>query len=248
MAQRRHHYERAFEEFLRTRRIPYVAVDEARKALLPEGAPLRVQFPPSDGAAPRPDQPSPSRALKSFDFVIYASPRNLLLDVKGRKVAPRARRASLGGLSGRLENWVTRDDIDSLACWERLFGPEFQAGFLFIYWCDAQPPDCLFQEIIEYRGWWYALRAVTLADYVRHMKVRSPRWGTVDLSTDAFERISQPFTSGFIAPDAPAADHPAPRNVGEPPDSADPGPSSARRGDDWTPAGTLHHVADPPGL
>lgn len=35
MAQRRHHYEQAFEAFLREERIPYVAVNEARKALLP---------------------------------------------------------------------------------------------------------------------------------------------------------------------------------------------------------------------
>ena len=35
MAHRRDHYDRAFEGFLRARRIPYVAVDEARKTLLP---------------------------------------------------------------------------------------------------------------------------------------------------------------------------------------------------------------------
>src|SRR5688572_22372104 len=35
MAQRRFHYEQAFEHFLRANRVPYVAVDEAKKALMP---------------------------------------------------------------------------------------------------------------------------------------------------------------------------------------------------------------------
>ncbi len=67
MAQRRHHYERAFEAYLRERRIPYVAVNEARKALLPHGARLRL-----DGAGDAgPD-------LKSFDFVVYGENTNML--------------------------------------------------------------------------------------------------------------------------------------------------------------------------
>lgn len=61
MADRNIHYEAAFEAWLRDRAIPYVAVDEAKKALFA------------------------SSALKSFDFVVYskAGP-NLLVDVKGR--------------------------------------------------------------------------------------------------------------------------------------------------------------------
>ena len=40
MAQRRFHYEQAFEYYLRANRVPYVAVDEAKKSLLPEGETL----------------------------------------------------------------------------------------------------------------------------------------------------------------------------------------------------------------
>lgn len=189
MAQRRHHYERAFEEFLRSRRIPYVAVDEARKALLPEGlsSPLRITHTDDDGEHPA--------ALKSFDFVIYgageSSGNNLLIDIKGRRCSSARRNTTTG--HGRLESWVTQDDVDSLSDWERLFGAGFQAAFVFVYWCDAQPPDALFQEVVEFRGVWYALRAVTLTNYRTAMKVRSARWRTVDLPTAAFERLSQPF-------------------------------------------------------
>lgn len=198
MAQRRHHYERAFEEYLRSRRIPYVSVDEAKKALLPDNASFRIEHPAGpDGSAAR-----PSTSLKSFDFVIYGQGGNLLIDIKGRRVASRGRAGALHDVDNasrpaprsRLESWVTLDDIESLRHWQTLFGPEFQPAFVFVYWCDQQPPDALFQEIFEYRGRWYALRAVTLEAYVRVMKPRSVRWRTVDVPAARFEEVSQPFT------------------------------------------------------
>src|SRR6478752_6364042 len=101
MAQRRHHYEHAFEGYLRARRIPYVAVDEARKALLPEAHQLKLIAPGGEAG-----QPSRALALKSFDFVIYGQGSNVLVEIKGRRVARRAGR--LGGSAvGRLESWVT---------------------------------------------------------------------------------------------------------------------------------------------
>ena len=208
MAQRRHHYERAFEGFLRARRIPYVAVDEARKALVPNGAPSAG----ADGGA--------GPALKSFDFVIYGNPpgstgtpglahsgpdgANLLIDIKGRRVGRRKAAATPPTSDdalrvGRLESWVTMEDVRSLTEWEKLFGEGFQAAFVFVYACDAQPPDALFQEVFEHAGAWYALRVVTLGQYAKHMKVRSPRWGTVDIARRAFEHISQPLTAGLRA-------------------------------------------------
>jgi hypothetical protein len=180
MAQRRHHYEHAFEEYLRTRRIPYVAVDEARKALLPHAGLPGIDQGPS---------------LKSFDFVIYGQGANLLVEVKGRRVAHRTKTA------GRLESWVTAEDVESLGRWEGLFGPEFDALFLFVYWCNQQPPDALFQEVFEHRGRWYALRSVRVREYAAAMKVRSPRWGTVDIPGAVFERISTAFAAPAVVGD-----------------------------------------------
>src|SRR5262245_13091362 len=60
------HYEAAFEDYLRQKGLPYIAVDEAKKALF-AGA-----------------------KLKSFDFVVYRPQgENLLVDVKGRKLSPK---------------------------------------------------------------------------------------------------------------------------------------------------------------
>ncbi len=163
---RRHHYEQAFEEYLRSRRLPYVAVDEARKALLPGPA-------------------SADSAIKSFDFVIYGQGENLLAEVKGRRVGP-------GGRT-RLESWVTQDDVDALQKWEELFGPGFAAAFVFIFWCEVQPAAALFEELIEHRGRWYAVRVVPVSEYAAAMRPRSPKWRTVHLSTTDFDRLSRPL-------------------------------------------------------
>jgi hypothetical protein len=180
MTQRQHHYEQAFEDYLRARRIPYVAVDEAKKALLPD-----------PNASFRSMTPGP--ALKSFDFVVYGQGQNLLIEIKGRKVTRRLSSTARTNIPGRFENWVTLDDITSLQRWEQLFGPEFHAAFVFVYWCDDQPPDALFQEMFECRGRWYTLRSAKVRDYTGVMKIRSPRWRTVDVPPALFERISAPF-------------------------------------------------------
>jgi hypothetical protein len=200
--QRRHHYEQAFEEYLRARRIPYVAVDEARKALLPRGPVATVRTPEDIGTA---------ASLKSFDFMIYGQGTNLLVEVKGRQVKHRARptperapklfAAPVRLTTGRLESWVTLEDVQSLQRWEGLFGPEFQAAFIFVYWCESQPPDALFQEVFEHRDRWYALRAVKVRDYARVMKVRSPKWRTVNVPTALFEQVSSPFAPDWAQGD-----------------------------------------------
>jgi hypothetical protein len=97
-----------------------------------------------------------------------------------------------------MECWVTQDDIDSLAIWERLFGDGFRSAFVFIYWCERQPPDGLFQELVTFEERWYALRVITLADYSSAMRVRSPRWRTVDLPQRAFAELSQPLSPTWL--------------------------------------------------
>jgi hypothetical protein len=172
MAQRRFHYEQAFEHYLRANRVPYVAVDEAKKSLLPKGA--------------------PARSLKSFDFVVYGPERNLLVDVKGRMFGSRAAPSSLS--DRRFENWVTREDVDGLSEWQRLFGSGFEAVFVFVYCLRQQPPDALFEEVFAHGDRWYVLREVALAAYREQMVQRSMKWGTVHVPRDAFSRISRAFS------------------------------------------------------
>lgn len=107
MADRSVHYEAAFEAFLRHRKIPYVAVDEAKKALFANAR------------------------LKSFDFVVYSkNGPNLLIDVKGRMAKNRK------GRSG-FDSWTTQRDVTDLMQWEQVFGDGFKAVITFMYWIDA---------------------------------------------------------------------------------------------------------------
>ena len=79
-------YEAAFEDYLQTQQIPYVAVDEAKRAAFRDAK------------------------LKSFDFIVYsARSTNWLVDIKGRRWA--ARKA---GRRPAWENWVTQADVDGL--------------------------------------------------------------------------------------------------------------------------------------
>ncbi|MCA9277619.1 MAG: HYExAFE family protein [Phycisphaeraceae bacterium] len=206
MGQRRHHYEQAFEHFLRERQIPFVSVNEARRALFGaqyESTPM-TRTPGYDHDKATSDHPA--RPLKSFDHVLYGEGLNLIVDVKGRKIASRKPRTKQSSdtrrkpqndsdrpTRGRLESWVTQDDVDSLSTWQSLFGDGFSAAFVFVYWCDEQPPSALFEEIFSYQGKWYAVRAVELGTYRSQMKVRSPRWRTVHVPTAAFEKISGPL-------------------------------------------------------
>lgn len=181
MAQRRHHYEHAFERFLRDQRVPYISVDEAKKSLLPD----RTRMTTREGEG----EP---RKLKNFDFVIYGDGGNLLVEVKGRRL-PKIRLQDGTPAKPRMESWVTKDDIDALQRWRALFGPEFEPMFVFMYWCDDVPPDGLFVETVVNRGRWYTMRCIDLDSYVSAMKVRSPKWGTMNLSAADFERLSRPF-------------------------------------------------------
>ena len=106
MADRSVHYEAAFEAFLRDKGIPYVAVDEAKKALFANAR------------------------LKSFDFVVYSkSGPNLLIDVKGRSCRNRTDRVGF-------ETWATEQDVNDLMQWEQVFGEGFKAVLMFVYWIE----------------------------------------------------------------------------------------------------------------
>ena len=171
MADRKIHYEAAFEQFLRLRRLPYVAVDEAKRALFADSK------------------------LKSFDFVVYSpSGNNLLVDVKGRSL----RNRSAAGTRRGFETWATETDVHDLAQWEQVFGQGFRAILAFVYWID--PPALLETaesnpEVIEYRDQWYCLLGVDLKEYRAHMRQRSPKWHTVSLPAEAFRQLARPIPS-----------------------------------------------------
>jgi hypothetical protein len=174
---RSNHYEAAFEAYLQWHGLCYVAVDETRRAPL--------------GGTP----------VKSLDFIVHGGgDARLLVDVKGRRfpAGPPAKPRRVW------ECWSTREDVEGLERWARLFGPGYQGLLVFTYHLAPAvgvPDDT--EDLWTWRGRRYLLRAVAADDYRRHMRVRSPKWDTVDLPRAEFRSLVRPLHH-FTRPTAAA--------------------------------------------
>jgi len=166
MALRNVHYEAAFEDYLRARGWPYVAVDQAKKAIF--------------GAA----------SIKSFDFLVYSqSGPNLLVDVKGRKFPDSGK----GGKSPSRawENWITAQDAEGLAEWHKVFGNDFTPVLVFAYWLQGPPQRAPFGDVHLFKKRHYAFVAVPLKEYLAGTKRRSSKWQTLAMSSRDFARLAR---------------------------------------------------------
>ncbi len=158
------HYERAFERWLIESGIEYVPAGEQHKPVYENSS------------------------MKSFDFLLCPSGgKKIIAEVKGR----RFRGTTLEGLKG-FECWVTTEDVDGLAAWQKTLGPEYEAAFIFAYRIQNIDVDFDGRGVFEYDGGCYFFTAVLLGDYIRFMKQRSPRWKTVNLSADKFRLCARP--------------------------------------------------------
>lgn len=167
MAKRDNRYEAAFEEFLRQRRVPYVAVDELRRSLWTSA-------------------PGAPTSLKNLDFIVPAGRDTWLVDVKGRRF-PSGRQRRFW------RNWSTRDDLCSLSRWEALFGPRFAGLLVFAYEVSGDRAPVAEEQLYEYRGQAYGFLAVRLTHYAAHARVLSPRWDTVSIPVGEFRRLARPL-------------------------------------------------------
>jgi hypothetical protein len=159
---RDNHYEAAFEEYLRARQVPYVAVDEARRTLAADAS------------------------LKSLDFIVSSSSGNSwLVDVKGRRFPS-------GEQKQYWKNWSTRDDLTSLSRWEKLFGERFAALFVFAYNIHGDRAPLAREQLFEYQGALYGFVAIRLEYYATYARQISPRWDTVAMPVEQFRRFAQP--------------------------------------------------------
>lgn len=159
------HYEAAFEDCLRRRQVPYVAVDEAKRAAFRDAS------------------------LKSFDFIVYSGRgANWLVDIKGRRWTNRR-------TNGRAswENWATQADLDGLLQWEEVFGAGFGGLLMFAYLIDAGTAEPPREVVHAFRGQRYVFAGVKLGDYRLHARVRSPKWGTVNLPARVFAEHVRPL-------------------------------------------------------
>jgi hypothetical protein len=160
MANRDNHYEAAFEAWLRERRVPYVAVNEARRSRFPGGS------------------------IKSLDFIVSpTSGLSWLVDVKGRQFPA-------SGGKQYWKNWSTHDDLVSLARWERWFGERFGGLLVFAYNVIGNRSPLPAERLFEFRGGLYAFLGVRACDYAMHAKRISARWNTLAVSATQFRHLA----------------------------------------------------------
>ena len=181
MANRDNHYEAAFEEYLRSKGVPYVAVDEAKRSLLSDGASIKsLDFIVSGGV-------DVSASPGSGENARPAGPVSWLIDVKGRRFPS-------GDVQKQYwKNWSTRDDLLSLTQWEELFGPSFRGLFVFAYDVLGDRAPLPTEELFRFRGSLYGFIAVPVADYAAHAHPISPRWDTWAMPAAEFRRFARPL-------------------------------------------------------
>src|SRR5262249_52204240 len=125
------------------------------------------------------------------DFIVSPpSALSWLVDVKGRRFPS-------GEQKQYWKNWSTRDDLLSLAHWERLFGGQFGGLFVFAYNIVGDRSPCAGAELFEFRGALYAFLGIELTHYARHARPISPRWDTWAMSTGQFRQLAAPVESFF---------------------------------------------------
>ncbi len=187
-----HHYERAFETWLRRRRAPYVAIDQVRRSA---------------------DRQGP---IKSFDFLVHAGRKHYIVDVKGKRFPQ-----SSSGRETWWENWVHFDDLEGLFAWESHFGPDYEALLVYCYWlqipaagtdsafpssekrclsplCGAVEgksgtvPENRGQSRFSFDGRDYLLVAVPARAFAERCRRRSARWKAVHVPEKDFTRLIKP--------------------------------------------------------
>ncbi len=136
--------------------------------------------------------------IKSFDMLVYPrsssaicqQPNLLITEVKGRLY----KSTSLNDRSS-LQNWVTKEDITGLMRWEQIFtNPSSRqistAVFVFAYKFAKIDVETDGHETYDFDDSKFFFYAVTLDDYIKHMKLRSPKWQTMCMPAAAFRRYA----------------------------------------------------------
>lgn len=157
------HYERAFEEWLRLHRVPYVLVQQVRR--------------PTDREGP----------LKNFDFLVHSGDGHYIVDVKGRRFPQVSR-----GRETWWENWIHFEDLEGLLAWESHFGEGYTALLVYCYWLQLPPGEGAARKTITTGGRDYLIVAVPARTFAENCRRRSTRWQAVHVGTGCFTSLIRP--------------------------------------------------------
>ena len=161
-------YEQAFDCFLTENKLPFVWIDQSKCLEFQDGP------------------------VKNFDFLIRPdSEFPILIELKGRTF----KGTSLTGLKG-LDGWVTFKDVRSLSHWLDQFqkdAPTAQAVFVFAFRFANIDIETDGWDVYDYSGEQFLFMAIPLQKYADTMKIRSPKWQTVNLFMENFRKQAIPI-------------------------------------------------------
>ncbi|MGH9922512.1 MAG: HYExAFE family protein [Nitrososphaerales archaeon] len=161
-------YENMFEALLREKQLPYIAINEAKRAVVN------------------------NKRIKSFDFIVSSKNGVFLIDIKGKQF-PYGK-----GLreTDYWENWIHDDDLDGLELWERIFRSNTAKGLLvFPYKIKFEKHINEFRCKFKFKNYWYGLVAVTPKEYRNNSKIRSSKGQVhaIYISRKLFPKVARPL-------------------------------------------------------
>lgn len=128
--------------------------------------------------------------IKNFDMVLPGR-EMLMVDLKGRswsyKTVPK----------NNWENWVLKDDIESLKIWSSVSSSNQRAYFIYAYCCPddgGELPPCFKGNTYYYKDRVYAFFAISIEDYINNSKQRSLKPPAVCVSRKLFATLVRPLS------------------------------------------------------
>lgn len=171
-------YENMFEKLLREKQLPYIAINEAKRAIVH------------------------GKKIKSFDFIVSSKNNIFLIDIRGKQF-PYGR----GNREGEYwENWIHEDDLGGLEFWEKKFGSNKAKGLLIFPYKiksrqEVEDENKLHKEVnkfkcrFEFKNKSYGLVAITPDEYKKKSKIRSSKGQVhaIYISRKTFPTIAKPL-------------------------------------------------------
>ena len=168
-------YENGIEFILRKSNINYIATDETKCGLKPNGG-----------------------KLKNFDAIINSS-STYLVDFKGKQCRYFKKKSGKWD-DNVFENWIGKNAIESLLDWKSIFkkrGCDVTALLVYIYKIHLDKDYSLFKDRFTHKGIHYGVVAIKASDYKKHWKPRSGIKNAMNISRGKFSTLVKPL-SDFI--------------------------------------------------
>lgn len=128
--------------------------------------------------------------IKNFDLILPGK-EMLMVDIKGRSWAYKS------VPKNNWENWILRDDAESLKIWSSVSSSNQRAYLLYAFCCPddgGELPPCFKGNTFFFNDKAYAFFLISIEDYVSNSKQRSLKPPAVSVSRKLFATLVRPLS------------------------------------------------------